>query len=211
MIPEQKDMWNRKHSAGEHNWFADMPNPLAQKMIAKLSGGERILEIGCGNGRDSRYFALNGFSVVATDFSDVAVAKSSETNSYDNLQFSVLDVRDKLPFADGEFDVVYSSLALHYFTDDMTKDIFCELHRVLKPGGMFAFGCKSYDEIRMIEATMIEKDIYVDPNGHVLHAFSMDFVRELVDGLFDIVSLEEKEEVYGGRVSTVVSCIAKAL
>jgi SAM-dependent methyltransferase len=209
MIPEQKNMWNKKHSAGEHNWFADMPNPLAQKMIAKLNGGERILEIGCGNGRDSRYLAMNGYVVVATDFSEVAVAKSAETNNYSNLQFSVLDVREQLPFSNGEFDVVYSSLALHYFTDEMTKDIFREIHRVLKSSGLFVFGCKSYDELRMKEAKVIEKDIYVDPNGHVLHAFSMDFVRELVDGLFEIISLEEKDEPYGGRVSTVVSCIAR--
>lgn len=204
-------MWNRKHAEGQHDWFADSPSGLATILTKMLKKGSTILEIGCGNGRDARYFANNSMNVTATDFSRVAIEKNLKSNTKHSLKFSVLDIRDPFPYSNNSYDAVYSSLALHYYSDKKTREIFHEIHRVLNEDGLIAFSCKEYDEVRMKGAKIVEPDIYVDKNGHVLHAFSERYINELCNGLFEIIVLESKDEEYGGRVSTIVSCIARKL
>lgn len=210
-IPDQKPMWDKKHTEGQHDWFADEPSTLAFKASKIISEGQRVLEIGCGNGRDARFFARKGFNVTATDFSEVAVQSNRMTNKSARLEFRVLDIRDPLPFPDGSFDMVFSALALHYFPDIQTRAIFREIYRVLAPDGVLVFSCKSYDGKRMDNAEQVEKNFYVDKVQRVLHAFDQDYVHTITKELFAIDSLEDREEFYSTRISQEVQCIARKI
>lgn len=102
---------------------------------AELADGLRILEIGCGTGnvtlRAKR--AAPGADVVATDPDPLALARA---------QRKVAGVRferayaQQLPFADGEFDRVLSSMMLHHLDDDVKGAAAAEMYRVLRPGGI---------------------------------------------------------------------------
>lgn len=212
MIPEQKDMWNRKHAEGQHDFFSQEPSELAEKAVSFLGSSPAVvMDIGCGNGRDTRLYASKGYRVFANDLSEVAITKCQEANEYDTATFEVIDIRNGLPYADNSFDLVSSMLALHYFTDEMTHEVFQDIHRVLKQGGLLAFSCKSRDEKRTASATEVESNIYVDAGGHVLHTFSQEYVRNILSDQFEIISLEEKEAFYTNRVSTEVRCIARKI
>jgi SAM-dependent methyltransferase len=90
--------------------------------------GSSILEISCGNAADSLYLQENGYKVTCTDlnkdYCDNAV--------YKGLNCIQHDTKNKFPFSDNEFDLVYSRLGLHYFSEDELTEIFRELRRIGK-------------------------------------------------------------------------------
>ena len=100
----------------------------------------RILDAGCGGGRNLVYFLRNGFEVYGIDPSTQAVEmvrELSQTLSLANPSenFSVA-AAENLPFEDAYFDLVISSAVLHFADSPSHFDaMLCSMWRVLKPGG----------------------------------------------------------------------------
>lgn len=96
---------------------------------------KRILEIGCGFGEASVYFAKNGAKVVASDISDKIVDFVKELADFNKVKMDVCKcAAEKLPFPDNSFDVVYAANVLHHVN---IKNTIKEVKRVLKNGGSF--------------------------------------------------------------------------
>jgi demethylmenaquinone methyltransferase/2-methoxy-6-polyprenyl-1,4-benzoquinol methylase/phosphoethanolamine N-methyltransferase len=109
--------------------------------LAAIARGERLLDVGCGPGRLTlRAAGMAGAEGEAhgIDLSPemVAVARKNAAQARIPVSFEVASV-DALPFPDGHFDVVLTSLVLHHLPDDMKARGFAEIRRVLKPGGRF--------------------------------------------------------------------------
>jgi ubiquinone/menaquinone biosynthesis C-methylase UbiE len=104
---------------------------------AELADGQRVLEIGCGTGnvtiRAKR--AAPGADVVGTDPDPLALARSQrKARRLSGIRFERAYAQE-LPFADGEFDRVLSSMMLHHLDEDVKVAAAAELYRVLRPGG----------------------------------------------------------------------------
>jgi SAM-dependent methyltransferase len=168
----------------------------------------RVLELGCGRGADALRMVQHGLTVLATDFAEPAIAENqADYAGIPNLEFRTLAIAAPLPFPEESFDVVYAHLSLHYFPDRETRAIFCDLHRILKPGGVLAFLCKSTDDPLYGKGTMIEPDMF-DHAGHARHFFSETYARSCLDGLFTIDELETGQETFYERPSAYVQVIA---
>ncbi len=107
--------------------------------ITALSGarpGDRVLDIGCGGGYLARLLAAAvapGGQVTGLDTSAPAIGYARKRAAA-NCSF-VLGVAQDLPWPDGSFDVVASTLATHHIPDAARQDAFGEMYRVLRPGG----------------------------------------------------------------------------
>jgi arsenite methyltransferase len=112
-----------------------------------LDGHERVLDVGCGRGLlvvEAAHRLTDGHAVGvdvwrAQDLwgnsADAALANAALEGVADRVDIETADARD-LPFEDGSFDVVVSSMALHNLADaDERVDAIREVHRVLGPGG----------------------------------------------------------------------------
>ncbi len=110
-------------------------NRYILKQVGSLKG-KKVLDLGCGMGDSSVYFAKKGASVVATDVSEGVlkivhrVAKAHHTS----LKTQIVDA-EKLPFEEGTFDFVYAANMLHHVDPEKTIK---EAARVLKKGGYLA-------------------------------------------------------------------------
>ncbi len=125
----------------EQGQLVDKLEKLAvQKLLAPIAPGQ-MLEIGCGTGHWTAFFAEQGFRVTATDVVD-EMMKFAKERSLPNVQYQKADVRN-LPFADNSFDQVAVITALE-FCGDIPK-AFSEIRRVLKPGGWLIAGCLNAD------------------------------------------------------------------
>jgi ubiquinone/menaquinone biosynthesis C-methylase UbiE len=104
---------------------------------AELADGLRVLEIGCGTGnvtlRAKR--AASGADVIGTDPDPLALARAQrKARGMTGIRFERAYAQE-LPFADGEFDRVLSSMMLHHLDDDVKAAALAQVHRVLRPGG----------------------------------------------------------------------------
>jgi SAM-dependent methyltransferase len=204
---DQEYLWDKKHRKGEHT--RNNRNPFAEKAGEYFSTSGKVLDIGCGVGKDASFFAHAGYEVLATDISSEVIAQNEVYFHQENLNFAKLDASQyPLPFENETFDVVYSHLALHYYPDATTHALFAELHRILKDGGVLAFACKSIDDPHYGVGEELEKDMFVT-EGHVRHFFSVEYVKELLQDKFDIEFLQDRQEKYGDTSSAFVWCVAK--
>ena len=96
----------------------------------------KILDLGCGLGRHSLFFAKNGFEVHAFDLSESGLGKFMEQIKNEKLNICVkLGDMLSLPYKDSYFDCI---LAYHsiYHTDSLgIKQVISEIYRVLKKDG----------------------------------------------------------------------------
>lgn len=87
-------------------------SPFAQSVLELLDPPSRLLEVGCGNGRDSRFFFANGHSVTAIDRSEAAIAYCQTRGQVSTIDFracTLASVLDELQ----PFDIIYSRFAIH--------------------------------------------------------------------------------------------------
>lgn len=139
--------WNDIHAGYKNTDWANKPSIFAAEIIKYLPVGGVLLDLGAGLGQDSRFFAEHGLTVTSTDTGDVALDENRKrSSSFSNIMVQKLSLEHKFPYSDGEFDVVYAHLSLHYFNDKKTEEIFNEIYRVLKHGGIFAFFTNSTND-----------------------------------------------------------------
>ncbi len=208
---DQKQLWNVAHKDGELNHYSTTPTEFADEVLKIISPSSKILELGCGVGNDSAAFAASGHQIIATDFSDVAIRKNFERfKDIPNLSFKILDISQPFTLSDDEFDVVYARLSLHYFANEVTRKIFREIHRILRPKGYLCFICKSVDDPLFGKGTEIEKDMY-EFEDHIRHFFNEEYAMSLLRNNFKIQKIESGDDKFYGRNSAYVKVIALAV
>lgn len=115
-----------------HARGVDLPEMVK---AAGLSGGERVLDAGCGTGHTALTFAPHVGEVVAVDFSAGMLEQGRRLaveRRLENIDFRLGDV-EALPFGPGEFDLVVSRFSAHHWPHP--QQALAEFHRVLRPGG----------------------------------------------------------------------------
>ncbi len=117
---------------------------LDQILKERFSKDMRILDAGCGEGRNSIYFLNEGYQIFGIDQEELAVqylkyqAKTLDKD-YDIDRFLVAKLED-IPFHEGAFDAIICSAVLHFARDEEHFfQMIKELIRVLKPGGTLWF------------------------------------------------------------------------
>lgn len=124
-------------------------------------GAEPALELGCGDGRDTRVLLTFGTTVVATDLSAEALAAHAAV--LPTVPRVQLDIGAGLPFAGEVFGSVLASLSLHYFSWTQTIAVFADVRRCLRPGGWLVLRVNS------------RRDVYFGARGHA--AIEPNFYR----------------------------------
>ena len=115
---------------------------LDQILKNRFNKNMKILDAGCGEGRNTHYFIQQGYQIFGIDINPTAIqmarlyAKTLDPD-YDLLRFQVASI-EALPFHDGAFDVLLSSAVMH-FASNSTQffSMLSEQMRVLKKGGFF--------------------------------------------------------------------------
>jgi SAM-dependent methyltransferase len=101
--------------------------------------GQDILEVGCGAAQCSRWLASRGAHAIGLDLSHRQLQHSRRIDEATGISVPVVTgTATHLPFLDDSFDAVFSSFGALQFVSDIERAI-AETHRVLRPGGRFAF------------------------------------------------------------------------
>jgi len=113
-----------------------------QLLQGRLNPQMKILDAGCGAGRNLVYFFRNGYEVFGVDQSKQAIAQVQSLAAELAPKLPAANFRvervEAMSFADQQFDVVLSSAVLHFARDeDQWQAMVKEMWRVLRPGGIF--------------------------------------------------------------------------
>lgn len=117
---------------------------LDQILKGRFSKEMKILDAGCGEGRNAVYFIQKGYQIFGIDPNETAIqycrflAKSLNP-TFDSHRFQAGRL-EEIPFHSRAFDAVICSAVLHFAERvDNFWQMISEIHRVLKPGGVFWF------------------------------------------------------------------------
>lgn len=167
--------------------------------VFNADGVQRVLELAAGHGRDTLYFAGQGFTVVATDFSDVAVAqlrRSAQARGVSaRVQPIVHDLRQPLPVKTGSIDGAFAHMALCMaLSTSEIHAVVAEVGRVLRPGGKFIYTVRHTGDAHYGAGQAHGDDIF-ECAGFAVHFFRRELVARLATGwvLEEVHDFEEGE------------------
>ena len=122
------------------------PSPFALVVVEKLASQEKLLEVGCGNGRDASFFYSRGHCVVALDASSAAIAACHRLYGSDGVEFKTGRLGDESLDLGRAFDVVYCRFVLHAMTLAEEEKMLFEAYDRLRPGGALYLECRSIND-----------------------------------------------------------------
>ena len=134
---KQKAMW----ALGEYDRIADALHPAQDHVVraARIRPGQKVLDVATGTGNTAIKARAHGAQVTGLDLAPelLQVArKKAEAEGFSDIVFEEGDA-ERLPYADGSFDVVLSTCG-HMFAPDQER-VGAEIVRVTKPGGRIVF------------------------------------------------------------------------
>lgn len=98
----------------------------------------RVLDVGCGEGKDAVFFARNGYDVTAFDIAESGLAKAQRLADACGVQINLIHA-DLLTFRpDGEYDILFSSGVLHYIPQPLRAEILRSYQEHTSVGGIHA-------------------------------------------------------------------------
>ena len=178
--------------AGRPNMFGTAPSDAARAAagVFAAEGRTDLLELGAGQGRDTLFFAREGFRVTAVDYTQAAVDSLAAASNVIPVRH---DVREPLPFGADSFDACYSHmLYCMALTTPQLERLAAEVLRVLRPGGLNVYTARTIEDGHYGTGIHRGEDMY-EVGGFIVHFFSSDKVQRLAAG-YEIVSVERFEE-----------------
>lgn len=109
-----------------------------QLLKGRFDNRRRVLDAGCGDGRNLVFLCQHGFECIGVDRDPASVARARRATQSRNARGGwMLAELDALPLAACSFDAVICSAVLHFARDDAHfMSMVRELWRVLRPGGL---------------------------------------------------------------------------
>lgn len=134
--PAAQTEYERKYSVSDYYWGL-APNSMCCDVLRLMPPVKplRLLDAGCGEGKDAVFFARNGYIVSAFDLAESGLNKGRELAEHCGVRvdFFRADLNDYLP--DDRFDIVFSSGAFHYIRPEQREVCIDRLKRATNEGG----------------------------------------------------------------------------
>lgn len=175
----------------------------------------RLLDLGCGIGRHSIFFAENGFEVSAFDLSKEGIEELNNLIKQHNLPIKTI-VGDmlSLPYENEYFDCLIAYHAIYHTDDKGIEKVIKEIYRILKKDGeaFITFNTKNGTSFKDPDNKRLTESTLYKTKGHekgIPHFYAdKKQVEELLKD-FEILEFSYKEEYYPDYVGTHYFVLAK--
>ena len=209
------DLWSKAYQSGMTMWqpqesivmfsarFLKRREDLTRWTVRREV--RRILDLGCGNGSNARFFAQQGYEAHGIDISAAAVEMGRAWFAQEGLQG---DLRVgsclELPYDDGFMDVVVSHGVLDHLMPADGRRAMAEVHRVLRPGGLCFLTLVAVNDLEYGKGEPADRHTFMLADGYEKGLPQRYFDREAIDELlqgFALLDLRRIETLFGPELS----------
>ena len=198
VLEAQKPHWEKTYANAPEMFGEECSEPARKAAeVFKGEGKTNILELGGGQGRDTIFFARNGFQITVLDYSEEGIRAITDKTDTSGLSKFVTtlrhDVRTPFPFDDETFDACYSHMLFCMALTNAELEILAgEIRRILKPGGLNIYTVRHTGDPHYGTGIHRGEDMY-EVGGFIVHFFNREKVKQLAKG-YEIVYIDEFEE-----------------
>ena len=136
-----------------------------------LKPSRSILDLGCGNGRDSIYFLKLGLNVTAIDASDVAISRLKNEHCEENIEFVCGDFVSSSEIYKRQYDYIYSRFTIHAIDAEQEDVVLRNVYNALNEDGQF------FIEVRSIHDDMFGLGKSVGGNAYIYEGHYRRFIE----------------------------------
>jgi 2-polyprenyl-3-methyl-5-hydroxy-6-metoxy-1,4-benzoquinol methylase len=175
--------WRARHEA---RWL-ELPPGLEPSDFAlrsdfvreNVAAGERVLDLGCGEGRFAAELARAGAAVVGVDVAEEPLQRARERHP--ELDLRLIDGEGGWELADAIFDVVWAGEVIEHVAD--TAAWLSEVRRVLRSGGRLLLSTPAHGRLAMLRLALSRHAFaaHFDPRGDHLRFYSRGTLTELLE------------------------------
>ncbi|WP_414623051.1 class I SAM-dependent methyltransferase [Calothrix sp. CCY 0018] len=134
-------VWDERMGDEGNDFYRVLVRPAIEKLL-QLKPGQRILDVGCGNGLTTRRLASLGARMLGIDFASEMINNARKRTNYNQelIEYQVLDATDEtalLKLCESSFDAAVSAMVLMNMAE--IEPLFKALTKLVRPGGCFIF------------------------------------------------------------------------
>lgn len=172
---------------------------LDQILKGRFKKSMKILDAGCGEGRNTIYFLNDGYQIFGVDSNPIAIQMAriyAQTiqKDYDIYRFQTSIIED-MPFHTGAFDALISSAVLHFAKSEAQFfKMMDEMMRVLKPGGIFFLRMTTAQGGILEKSPNLGEGVYLLPDGTERFLLTTELEKEVVSK-YNLTYLEPPKSV----------------
>lgn len=177
-----EDVYKRK---GEYYWGVN-PSQMCLKVIALKPPDKRLklLDVGCGEGKDAVFFARCGYDVSAFDVSGAGIEKTKRLAESANVHVNAFKANICDYRLDSKYDVLYSSGVLHYIKPELRDEIFDDYRKHTNIDGINAFNVFVQKPF-VAQPPEKEEHSYLWRSGQLLTYYHDWFAEDFKEYVFD--------------------------
>ena len=152
-----------------------------------------ILELGCGNGRDSLFFLSKGHKTTAVDESNVAIEMLNQITDSGYVLFVCDDFVKSKALRQMKYDCIYSRFTLHAISEEQEDELLNNARTALNDNGILAIEARTTNDELYGKGIEIEKNAFIY-NDHYRRFIDVNEFRKKIEKLgYDIIYLEESD------------------
>ena len=135
-----KNPYDERYDQQSYYWGL-RPSPICFEVLKILPPEKplKLLDIGCGEGRNAVFFARNGYDVTAFDMSEKGLEKTKMLASKSSVKIEVFNANIKEFRLSENFDILFSIGVLHYIPKELRSEIFGNYKNYTNIGGLNVF------------------------------------------------------------------------
>ncbi len=191
-----EEYWNKYYeNKGSKCEALKEPSLFACDMLERyMKSNKDLVELGCGNGRDSVFFAQNGLNVVAIDESQIIIKELQDKVALNNCIFICDDFVNAEVIYQIQYDYCYSRFTLHAINEQQETQILSKSYDMLKHGGYLFIEARSIRDGKYGMGKKVENNAFIY-DGHYRRYIDLDeLAPKLRDIGFTIVEQQESDK-----------------
>lgn len=200
--------WNEYY---KKNIAPSEPSKFAKDILKYLQSGKKLIELGCGNGRDAIFLSNNKIDVVAVDQCESSINNLKSSVSSDNIDFVADDFIETKLLEKESFDYVYSRFTLHSISEEQENKLINRVYEALKKDGLLLIEVRSVKDEIFGLGEQIARNTYIYNNHSRRFIILDELIEKLTLNGFKVDFADENNDyaIYKDQNPIVIRVIAR--